>query len=473
MLGRFTSRRSVVPEPAAAPEPPVPLLPQEAPSLAVDEAPAEVAAPVNPLLSDKLLDAKVRLHRRLIEEINLSVLEKMPDDEVRRHVHTLVSQYTLAERLALNAQELEDFVAEILDEMTGLGPIEPLLKDPMVNDILINGHEQVYVERAGVLEPTLVRFKDEPHLLRIVNKIVSAVGRRVDESQPLCDARLLDGSRINIAVRPIAVDGPLVSIRKFSKKPYNLRKLIDIGAIRSQMAELLAAAVKARVTLIISGGTGSGKTTMLNALSAFISEKERLITIEDAAELQLQQPHVGRMETRPPNIESKGEIRQRELVKNALRMRPDRIILGECRGEEAFDMLQAMNTGHEGSMATIHANTPRDALSRLEQMIGMAGLPMTVSSIRGQIAAAIRAIVQLQRLSDGKRVVTSIAEITGLEGDIIQMQEIFKYQRTGTGEDGAVQGHFQATGVRPRFLGELTAKGITVPASHFDPTKPL
>jgi pilus assembly protein CpaF len=473
MLGRFTSRRAAEPEPVAAAEPPANLPPEAAPSLAVAEPPAEAAAPVNPLLSDKLLDAKVRLHRRLIEEINLSVLEKMPDEDVRRHVHALVSQYTLAERLALNAQELEDFVAEILDEMTGLGPIEPLLKDPMVNDILINGHEQVYVERAGVLEPTLVRFKDEAHLLRIVNKIVSAVGRRVDESQPLCDARLLDGSRINIAVRPIAVDGPLVSIRKFSKKPYNLRKLVDIGAIRTQMAELLAAAIKARVTFIISGGTGSGKTTMLNALSAFISEKERLVTIEDAAELQLQQPHVGRMETRPPNIEGKGEIRQRELVKNALRMRPDRIILGECRGEEAFDMLQAMNTGHEGSMATIHANTPRDALSRLEQMIGMAGMPMTVASIRGQIAAAIRGIVQLQRLSDGKRVVTSIAEITGLEGDIIQMQEIFKYVRTGTAEDGTVQGHFQATGVRPRFLGELTAKGIMVPASHFDPTKPL
>src|SRR3984893_14365369 len=293
MLGRFTSRRAALPEPVAAPEPPMALPPEAAPALAVAEPPAEVVAPVNTLLSDKLLDAKVRLHRRLIEEINLSVLEKMQDEEVRRHVHGLVSQYTLAERLALNSQELEDFVAEILDEMTGLGPIEPLLKDHMVNDILINGHEQVYVERAGVLEPTLVRFKDEAHLLRIVNKIVSAVGRRVDESQPLCDARLLDGSRINIAVRPIAVDGPLVSIRKFSKKPYNLRKLVDIGAIRTQMAELLAAAVKARVTLIISGGTGSGKTTMLNALSAFISEKERLVTIEDAAELQLQQPHGG------------------------------------------------------------------------------------------------------------------------------------------------------------------------------------
>src|SRR5215470_3976153 len=438
MLGRFTSRRAVPETVAPPPELPEPLLVEAAPALVLDEPPAEVAPQINTLLSEKLLDAKVRLHRRLIEELNLSVLEKMPDDEVRRHVHALVQQYTLAERLALNAQELEDFVAEILDEMTGLGPIEPLLKDPMVNDILINGHEQVYVERAGVLEPTLVRFKDEAHLLRIVNKIVSAVGRRVDESQPLCDARLLDGSRINIAVRPIAVDGPLVSIRKFSKKPLSLKRLVDMGALRQPMAELLAAAVKARVTLIISGGTGSGKTTMLNALSAFISDKERLITIEDAAELQLQQPHVARMETRPPNIEGKGEIRQRDLVKNALRMRPERIILGECRGEEAFDMLQAMNTGHEGSMATIHANTPRDAISRLEQMVGMAGLPMTVASIRGQIAAAVRVIVQLQRMSDGKRKVTSIAEITGMEGEIIQMQEIFKFVRTGTGADNSV-----------------------------------
>ncbi|MCC6947192.1 MAG: CpaF family protein [Bradyrhizobiaceae bacterium] len=472
MLGRFTKRPEVVQEVALAPEP-------AAPALVLDGAP-EIAPPLpeaapaaNPLLSDKLLDAKVRLHRRLIEEINLSALEKLPEAEIRRHVGTLVSQYVVSERLALNSRELEDFVTEILDEMTGLGPIEPLLKDPTVNDILINGHECVYVERQGMLEPTLVRFKDENHLLRIINKIVSAVGRRVDESQPLCDARLLDGSRINIAVRPIAVDGPLVSIRKFSKKPFSLKKLVEIDAIKPQMAELLAAAVKARVTLIISGGTGSGKTTMLNALSAFISDKERLVTIEDAAELQLQQPHVGRMETRPPNIEGKGEIRQRELVKNALRMRPDRVILGECRGEEAFDMLQAMNTGHEGSMATVHANSPRDAISRLEQMIGMAGMPMTVGSIRGQIAAAIRVIVQLQRLSDGKRRITSIAEITGLESDIIQMQEIYKYVRTGTAPDGTVEGHFQATGVRPRFLGDLVAKGINIPGSYFDPSKPL
>jgi pilus assembly protein CpaF len=474
MVGRFSTKRTVAPEfvPAEEPSPALEgvswtVFPEPAP-----ETSLQVATP-NTLQSDKLLDAKVRLHRRLIEEINLQALERLPEEEIRAHVQQLVTQYILVERLALNQQELNDFVSEILDEMTGLGPLEPMLKDPTITDILINGHENVYVERSGMLEPCGVRFKDEAHLLRIVNKIVSAVGRRVDESHPMCDARLLNGSRVNVAVRPIGVDGPLVSIRKFSKKPFNLNKLMEVGALRPPMAELLAAAVKARVTTIISGGTGSGKTTMLNALSAFISEKERLLTIEDAAELQLQQPHVGRMETRPPNLEGKGEIRQRELVKNALRMRPDRIILGECRGEEAFDMLQAMNTGHEGSMATIHANTPRDAVSRLEQMIGMAGLPMTVASIRGQIAAAIRVIVQLQRLSDGKRKVTSIAEITGLEGDIIQMQEIFKFVRTGTAPDNSVIGHFQATGVRPRFLAELAAMGIKIPGNYFDPSQPL
>jgi pilus assembly protein CpaF len=472
MIGRFTARRA----PATAPVVEEPAAALQGVSWAVfPEASAEPVpvAPVNPLLSDKLLDAKVRLHRRLIEEVNLSALERLSEDEIRQHIQQLVTQYILVERLALNTEELNDFVSEILDEMTGLGPLEPLLKDPSIADILINGHESVYVERSGVLEPCAIRFKDEAHLLRIINKIVAAVGRRVDESHPMCDARLLDGSRVNVAVRPIGVDGPLVSIRKFSKKPFNLNKLIEVGALRPQMAEVLAAAVKARITTIISGGTGSGKTTMLNALSAFISEKERLLTIEDAAELQLQQPHVGRMETRPPNIEGKGEIRQRELVKNALRMRPDRIILGECRGEEAFDMLQAMNTGHEGSMATIHANTPRDAVSRLEQMIGMAGLPMTVASIRGQIANAIQLIVQLSRQSDGKRKVTSIAEITGLEGDIIQMQEIFKFVRTGTAPDGAVQGHFAATGVRPRFLADLVNQGIKIPGSYFDPGQPL
>jgi pilus assembly protein CpaF len=474
MAGRFTARRVVALEQQMMEAPPAPAAAGIAwtqPSAALPEAPPHESP--NPLRRDKLLDAKVRLHRKLIEEINLSALEKLPEEEIRQHVQGLVTQYVLVERLALNAEELDAFVSEILDEMTGLGPLEPLLKDDSINDIMINGHECVYVERRGMLEPLPVRFKDEQHLLRIVNKIVSAVGRRVDESHPLCDARLQDGSRVNVAVRPIGIDGPLVSIRKFSKKPFNLSRLVEAGALRPPMAELLAAAVKARVSALVSGGTGSGKTTMLNALTAFISEKERLITIEDAAELQLQQPHVARMETRPPNIEGKGEIRQRELVKNALRMRPDRIIIGECRGEEAFDMLQAMNTGHEGSMTTIHANTPRDAISRLEQMIGMAGLPMTVASIRNQIAAAIQLIVQLQRQSDGKRKVTSIAEITGLEGDIVQMQEIFRFVRTGTAPDGAVQGHFAATGIRPRFLTHLANQGIRIPGSYFDPSQPL
>lgn len=479
MAGRFSARRAPAPQPAPVAEQDLTsaadgiswtVFPEPEPEKPVV---AVSAAPVNPLHSDKLLDAKVRLHRRLLEEVNLQALEKLPEDQMREHIQGLVGQYVVNERLALNTQELNSFVAEILDEMTGLGPLEPLLKDPGISDILINGHECTYVERGGLLEPVACRFKDEAHLLRIINKIVSAVGRRVDEMHPLCDARLLDGSRVNVAVRPVGVDGPLVSIRKFSKKPFNLNKLVEIDALKPQMAELLAAAVKSRITTIISGGTGSGKTTMLNALSAFISDKERLITIEDAAELQLQQPHVARMETRPPSIEGKGEIRQRELVKNALRMRPERIILGECRGEEAFDMLQAMNTGHEGSMATIHANNPREAISRLEQLIGMAGLPMTIPSIRGQISAAVRMIVQLQRLSDGKRRVTSVAEITGMEGDIVQMQEIYKYVRTGTAEDGSVIGHFQATGVRPRFLADLTARGIRIPGTYFDPSQPL
>ena len=453
MLGRFSAR--VNPGQAPAPPPPPPpivaaLPPVVAPALAIEApkpaAPAVAAMPAPPASpNEKLLDAKVRLHRRLIEELNLAALEKLPADELRREIHGIITQWVVAERLALNARELDLFVSEVMDEMTGLGPLEPLLKDPTIADILINGHQNIFVERRGVLEPVPSLFKDEAHLMRIIQKIVSAVGRRVDELSPLCDARLLDGSRFNCAVRPIGVDGPLVSIRKFSKSKLSLEKLVEVGAIKPQMAELLAAAVKARITTIVSGGTGSGKTTMLNALSAYISHTERLITIEDAAELQLQQPHVARMETRPPNIEGKGEIRQRDLVKNALRMRPERIILGECRGEEAFDMLQAMNTGHEGSMATIHANNPREAISRLEQMIGMAGLPMSQLSIRGQISAVLRMVVQLQRLADGKRRVTSIAEITGMEGEIIQMQEIFKYVRTGTDGDGNIQGNHVAT----------------------------
>ena len=423
------------------------------------------------VLRQRLLDAKLRIHGRIIDEINLATIEKIPLREFRPQIHALVAQHVVSERLVLNATELEQFVDDVLNEMTGLGPIEPLLQDDTVNDILINTHKQIYVERRGILELSDARFKDEAHLLRIIKKIVSTVGRRVDESQPLCDARLLDGSRVNVAIKPVAVDGPLVSIRKFSKRPYSMEKLVDNHALSREMAAVLAAAVKGRVTILVSGGTGSGKTTMLNALSSYISPKERLITIEDAAELQLQQPHVGRMKTRPPNIEGKGEIRQRELVKNALRMRPDRIVVGECRGEEAFDMLQAMNTGHEGSMTTIHANSTRDALGRLETMIGMAGFPMTIQSLRTQVASAIRMVVQLQRMSDGTRRVVAVSEVTGIEGDVIQMQEIFRFNRTGTSEDGTVLGNFQATGVRPKFLGDLASRGITVPSSYFDPSK--
>jgi len=421
----------------------------------------------------RLLDAKVRLHRRLIEELDLTSVENIPEKEVRRQVHDLVAEYVLHERLPLNTRELENFADEVFDEMSGLGPIEPLLKDASVDDILINTHKQVYVERFGILELTPVRFKDQAHLLRIVNKIVSGVGRRVDESQPMVDARLEDGSRVNAIIPPLAVDGPLISIRKFSKKPYSMERLVKVGSLSPEVAEVLAGAVKARISLLVSGGTGSGKTTMLNALSNHISDKERLITIEDAAELQLQQPHVLRLETRPPNLEGQGEVRQRELLKNSLRMRPDRIIVGEVRGEEAFDMLQAMNTGHEGSMTTIHANTPRDALTRLEQMVSMAGMTMSELSVRATIASALQIVIQLSRLSDGTRRLVSVSEITGTEGSVIQMQEIYAYVRKGVDADGKVEGEFRATGIRPKFLSIIEQKGIKLSANLFDPSRPL
>jgi pilus assembly protein CpaF len=420
-----------------------------------------------------LLDEKLKLHGRIIDEFNLAVLEKLPPEELLKQVRAYVANYVMAERISLNQRELELFSDEIMDEMTGFGPIEPLLKDPTVSDILINTHRLCFVERFGRLQKTKVHFKDEAHLLRIITKIVATVGRRVDEASPMVDARLPDGSRVNVAIRPIAVDGPLMSIRKFSDRPFNLDRLVEIGTLRQQMADVLSAAVRGRVSLIITGGTGSGKTTLLNALSSFIPSEERVITIEDAAELQLQQQHVGRLETRPANIEGKGEIRQRDLLRNALRMRPDRIVIGECRGEEAFDMLQAMNTGHEGSMTTIHANSPRDALKRLEQMVAMAGMPLTLPAIRSQIASAITVLLQVQRLPDGKRRATSVSEITGMESDIIQMQEIFRFVKESTDEAGNLHGSFRATGLRPHFLTDLKALGIEVPATHFDPSRPL
>ncbi|HKS84534.1 MAG TPA: CpaF family protein [Pseudolabrys sp.] len=420
-----------------------------------------------------LVEEKLKLHARIIDEFNLTALEKLPRSELVKQVHAYVANYVRAEKISLNQKELELFSEEIIDEMTGYGPIEPLLKDPTVTDILINTHKVCFVERFGKLHETKVYFKDEAHLLRIIGKIVAGVGRRVDESSPMVDARLPDGTRVNVAIRPIAIDGPLVSIRKFAERPFDMDRLVETDTIRRPMVDLLKAAVNGRVSILISGGTGSGKTTLLNALSRHIPPQERLITIEDAAELQLQQPHVGRLETRPTNAEGRGEIRQRELLKNALRMRPDRIIVGECRGEEAFDMLQAMNTGHEGSLTTIHANSPRDALKRLEQMVAMAAISMSPASIRSQIASAITLAVHLQRLPDGKRRVTSISEITGMEGDAIQMQEVYRFEKQHTDDAGNIRGSFRATGVRPGFLRELKAYGIELPASNFDPATVL
>jgi pilus assembly protein CpaF len=455
--------------PHPAPAPAVPQLNGAQSAAVVAEAPhQDLVAKRNTLLEEKL-----KLHARIIDEFNLTLLEKLPRAALVKQVNAYVASYVRSEKISLNRKELEVFSEEIIDEMTGYGPIEPLLKDPSVTDILINTHRVCFVERFGKLYESNVHFKDEAHLLRIIGKIVAGVGRRIDESSPMVDARLPDGSRVNVAIRPVAIDGPLMSIRKFAERRLDMNRLIEIGTTRPQIVDVLKAAVTGRVSLVISGGTGSGKTTLLNALSGYIPHQERLITIEDAAELQLQQPHVGRLETRPPNAEGKGEIRQRELVKNALRMRPDRIIIGECRGEEAFDMLQAMNTGHEGSMTTIHANTPRDALKRLEQMVSMAGLATTIGSIRGQIASAIAVVVQLQRLPDGKRRLTSVSEIDGMDGETIRVQEIFRFVKERTDAAGNIHGSFQATGIRPNFLDQLRAYGIEIPAGHFDPSRPL
>jgi pilus assembly protein CpaF len=459
-MSRFSLRRAARAEPAP--------VPAAAPALVV-----ECPSPQAPHVSDEQLDMRLRLHARLIEEIDLSKLGELDEGEMRRQVRRLVGDFARDSRLALNTAELDQMGEEVFDEMVGLGPIEPLLKDESINDILINGPFQVYVERRGELELTPIRFRDNDHLLRIVNRIVAAVGRRIDESSPMVDARLADGSRVNAAIAPIAIDGAAVSIRKFSKKPLSFERLVAVGAMPACVAEFLHGAVRARVSTVISGGTGSGKTTLLNACSAAISHGERLITIEDAAELQLQQPHVVRMETRPPNIEGKGEIRQRELVKNALRMRPDRVILGEVRGEEAFDMLQAMNTGHEGSMATIHSNSAREAITRLEQMVAMGGMTLSAEAVRGQIAAAVGMVVQVMRLSDGKRKVMSVTEITGMEGNVVQMQDIFVFNRLRTEPDGTVVGEFRATGLRPKCLDEMIRKGIHFDAAYFDPQRAL
>ena len=416
-------------------------------------------------------DLKVELHQRLLGLINLSALESMSRQQIEEEVGDIVLEELDKQRHALNHAERRKLVDDVLDELLGLGPLEPLLKDNTITDILVNGHNSVFVERYGVLEPSPVRFKDEKHLIRIIQKIVSAVGRRVDESAPMVDARLADGSRVNAVVPPLALDGALLSIRKFAKVPISMARLIEIGSVPAQVAEVLKAVVNARLNVLISGGTGSGKTTMLNAMSAFIDTRERIVTIEDSAELQLQQPHVARLETRPANIEGKGEIIQRDLVKNSLRMRPDRIIVGEVRAGEAFDMLQAMNTGHDGSMTTVHANTPRDALSRIEQMIGMSGIDVPPRSARAQIASAMHVVVQVGRLSDGRRKLLSLSELSGMEGEVITMQEIFRFRQTGVGTDGMVQGRFEASGIRPRFLEQVMAHGVSLSPDLFRPDR--
>jgi pilus assembly protein CpaF len=419
------------------------------------------------------LDLKVNLHQKLIDKINLAALETLNRQQVSEQLSPIVSKLVAEERAALNHLEYERLLEELLDEVLGLGPIEPLLKDTTVADILVNTHRQVFVERSGRLERTAIQFKDDKHLIRIIQKIVAAVGRRVDESQPWVDARLADGSRVNALLPPCAVDGPLLSIRKFAAMPYTMDRLIDNGSITAQLAEILEIIVKSRLNVLISGGTGTGKTTILNAMSSLISDRERIVTIEDTAELQLQQEHLARMEARPANMEGVGEVTQRDLLKNSLRMRPDRIIVGEVRGTEVLDMLQAMNTGHEGSMTTIHANTARDALTRMEHMTAMSGYDIPVRALRGQIASAINIIVQLQRFSDGRRRVVSLQEITGMEGEVIAMQEIYRFDRRGVDANEQVIGRHVPTGIRPRFSQRAKEFGYTMPESLFAPAVEL
>lgn len=415
----------------------------------------------------KYLELKSRLHDALLDRLNYSIIEKVEPEELRREVANLVSEVLRQENNPVTSEKFKQIVDDLMDEVLGLGPLEPLLADPSINDILVNGHKSVFIERFGVLEKSVTRFRNEKHLLRIIDKIVSRVGRRIDESNPWVDARLEDGSRVNAIIRPCAIDGPSMSIRKFSRTPLKIDRLVENEALSAQASGFLQGLVEARMNVLISGGTGSGKTTMLNAMSASIDPTSRVVTIEDAAELQLQQEHVVRLETRPPNPSGEGAVQQRELVRNALRMRPDRIIVGEVRGAEAFDMLQAMNTGHDGSMTTVHSNSARDAISRIEQMVSMMGMDMPLSAIRSQIASGLHFIVHLSRLADGKRRVMSISEIVGLEGDVIMLQDIFIFQKKGKTEDGEIVGEFIPTGIRPRCADDLIAAGIELSSSTF------
>jgi pilus assembly protein CpaF len=418
--------------------------------------------------SNPFQEMKSRLHRALINRMDLTKLSALAPEQLHGEVSRLAESVLALEAMPLSANERERVIKEVQHELFGLGPLEPLLADPTVSDILVNSYARIYIERRGKLERTSVAFKDDEHLMRVIERIVSSVGRRIDESSPMVDARLADGSRVNAIIPPLSIDGPVLSIRRFGAEPLRMNSLIENRALTREIADMLEMCVKARLNVLISGGTGAGKTTLLNALSAYIPEDERIVTIEDSAELQLQQPHVVRLETRPPNIEGRGEVTQRDLVRNALRMRPDRIVIGEVRGGEAIDMLQAMNTGHDGSLTTIHANTPRDALARIETMIQMTGMRLSDRAMRQQVASALDLVVQAARLSDGSRRVTSISEITGMEGETITMQEIFLYERTGVDREGKVIGRFRTTGIRPRFSERLKACGMTLPRMLFE-----
>src|ERR1700732_2990654 len=411
---------------------------------------------------------KNAIHRRLIQKLNLDKFTEVTREQVRREVGQILESLVVGESTPMNLQERERLGQEVLDEVFGLGPLEPLLADPTISDILVNGHSRVYIERRGLLELTNIQFRDDIHLMAIIDRIVSAIGRRVDESSPMVDARLAEGSRVNAIIPPLAVDGPTLSIRRFGRDPLRAENLIQNNSLTAPMMELLRGCVKARLNILVSGGTGAGKTTLLNVLSSNISDRERIVTIEDAAELQLHQEHVVRLETRPPNIEGKGAVYQRQLMINSLRMRPDRIIVGEVRGEEALDMLQAMNTGHDGSLTTIHANTPRDALGRLETMVAMSNLNIPDTAIRRQISSALDLVIQVSRLSDGTRKVISVAEVTGMEGDVVTMQDLFVFRKKGIRESGEVLGDFIATGIRPRFSERLAVAGIHLPVAMFD-----
>ena len=470
---------AVAEAPAAAAKAPAPQQPRAkapAPPATPPRKPRAKPAEVTPQDREKkrkerMGDIKLEMHRVLLDNLNLAAIDQASEKELREEISAIVAETLQDKGIVLNREDRQTLNQELYDEVKGLGPLESLLQDETVSDILVNGPHQIFVERNGKLQVSDVVFKDERHLMRIIDKIVSAVGRRVDESNPYVDARLADGSRFNAMVPPIAVDGSLVSIRKFKKDKLSIDDLIQFGAFTEEMAVYLQAAVATRLNVIVSGGTGSGKTTTLNALSSFIDDSERILTIEDTAELQLQQSHVGRMESRPPNVEGKGAVTPRDCLKNALRMRPDRIIVGETRGEEVIDMLQAMNTGHDGSMTTIHANNPRDGISRMENMIAMSGVEMPLKAMRSQISSAVNLIVQASRLQDGSRRMTSITEITGMEGDVISMQEIFRFQRVGLTPENKIIGHFTATGVRSHFSERFKMWGYDLPAHIFEPTR--